>query len=296
MVGTTQMFDVENLKLIEKTRGSRVLMIAASQLEPDILPTLYDLLAEQGKVKKLDVVLYGAGGEVATARRIAILLNKYCDHLSIIAPYLCQSSCTLLALSAQEIIAGDMSTFSPIDPRLNSSEDSSDQAPTSLAAEDIRLFMTMAEKWFGIEPKESSLDVLSAISGSVYPSTLTSLYRSTLEVEMIAKQMLALHFQCDKRDINQSIVNSLMFQYHSHQYGITGEELADLGLNVSFDHDVTKIAWDIVKNLRTFLGGGALKSPEQPRIDICIASKEGFAYRKREAGGWQNTWETERVT
>ncbi len=287
----TPMLNVENLKLIEEIRDSQVLVLAASQLEPDILPMLYDTLAEQGKVNKLDVVLYGNGGEIATARRIALLLNKYCDHLSIIAPYLCQSSCTLLALSAQEIIAGDMSTFSPIDPQLNSSDDSSNAAPSSLAAEDIRLFMTMAEQWFGITREENGLDVLSAIAGSIYPSTLTSLYRSTLEVEMIAKQMLALHFQCDESNVKQSIIDSLMFQYHSHRYGITGEELASLGLNICFNRDVIEIAWAVIKNIREFLGGGAIKFPEQPRIDMCIAYNGNYTYRKREAGEWQANWE-----
>ncbi len=81
---TKQIIDIESL------RDSKVLVLSASNLELEILPQLYDQLLTMGKVKRLDVVLQSRGGIVNAARRIALLLRQFTEHLCFIVPYYCE--------------------------------------------------------------------------------------------------------------------------------------------------------------------------------------------------------------
>lgn len=49
------------IEQIETVRNSRVLVFAASHLEREILPTLYDVLKDMGRCERLDVVAYIKG-------------------------------------------------------------------------------------------------------------------------------------------------------------------------------------------------------------------------------------------
>src|SRR5258706_1453446 len=72
------------IKAIEARRNSRVLVLAASHLRLDLLPTLYDALCALGPSPRLDVVFQSPGGHVTAARRIGLLLDEFTDHLAFI--------------------------------------------------------------------------------------------------------------------------------------------------------------------------------------------------------------------
>src|SRR3989338_1865805 len=109
------------LAQIEQRRDSKVLVLAATNLDLDLLPQLYNELQASGPVRQLDLVLQSRGGEVNASRRIAMLLRSYCEQLHVLVPFYCQSAATLLALAADQIIAGELAMFSPIDPHLHGS-------------------------------------------------------------------------------------------------------------------------------------------------------------------------------
>ena len=245
-----------------------------------------------GKVQKLDVLLYGNGGETNTARRIGLLLHEFCEQLSFIVPHHCQSACTLLALTGKEIIAGDLALFSPVDPGLTSTSDTPSGSPGTLASEDVRLFCDMAEQWFGVSDQASKHQLLEALMHSVFPTTLTSLYRSTEEQRQIAEELLAFH-QPDNQDFPKAqVIEQLMHGYHSHHYSLTGNDLAALGLNITRNQEVELIAWRIASKLGANIGSRAMQSIDEPLNDMLIASKESTFIRQKHphvpAPSWQN--------
>lgn len=283
------------LKELESIRESKVLLIAASALEMEILPQLYEQLELIGKAPKLDVILYGRGGEVNAARRIALLLREYSEEVNFIVPYHCASSMTLLALSGNEIIAGSLACFSPIDPRLNTDGGDENTGPSAIASEDVRLFNMMSQEWFNVDVRENNAELLSALASAIFPTTLTSLYRSSQELETIASEMI--NFQLDKLvpSKQKSIIDHMIYGYHSHHYSITGEDLKALGLNIIRHQNVESLAWQIARKIIDNLGGGVRLSPDSERIDVIIASAQNLLIRKRNPMQIAAIWHEEKL-
>lgn len=268
--------DLSALRAIRERRDNPVLFIAASVLDMEALPTLYNVLCNLGKHRQLDVVLYGKGGEIVSARRFGIMLHQFCEQLNFIVPFHCASTLTALSLAGNQIIAGDMALFSPIDPSLNC------DGVGALDSEDIRLFPQMGKQWFGIDSEQTKTELLAAISGSVFPTTLTRLYRANQEVNQIANDLLAMgspHLPEQKR---QEIVLHLLQGYHSHSFAPTNDDFLALGLPVFRDSEVEAIAWQLAQDIQHIHGGGARQTPRDARNDFIIASeKECFIRQHR---------------
>ena len=130
-------------------------MLAAAELDLTLLPTLYNELLRIGPVAQLDVLIQSRGGEVNASRRIAMLLRSFCQRLTFLVPYYCQSAATLLVLAADDLIAGELAMFSPIDPHLHGG--TGEGAATTLSCQDIQQFGVMAQHWFGLTPEQAKL-------------------------------------------------------------------------------------------------------------------------------------------
>jgi hypothetical protein len=295
-MSTLETLSFPQISELEQIRQSKVLVLAASMLDMEFLPNLYDVLTDIGHTERLDVVLYGLGGEINADRRIALLLHEFTDNLSFIVPHHCQSACTILALSGQQIIAGDVALFSPIDPRLNSAGEANDDSPGAIASEDIRLFCKMSEDWFGIEGEDVRSQLLSSLAGSIFPTTLTSLYRSTLELKSIAEELLGYQLGHQSSQQRTKIVEQLLFGYHSHSFALTGDNLAQIGLEVARDKAVEKLAWAISAQLRAVIGGGARQTPQDPRNDVLLATSDHVTVRRRYPGIMAPVWESLELT
>lgn len=269
---------------LERRRDSRVLVMAASHLDMELMPELYRQCRALGPVRRLDVVLHGRGGVVHAARRIALLLREQAGHLAFLVPYHCESSATLLTLCGDEIVAGDLALFSPIDPQLHGIDGS------AFSALDIKAFGDMAEQWFGLDAAAAREQALALLCHGVTPPSLGSFYRSTLEVTQIAEELLA--FQLSGRDaaFRQQVVRHLMSGYHSHGYAITRAEMAGLGLRMVRDAEAEQLAWDISLLIQGHIGGGVRESPADPWHDALLATRGGMATRRAQPGGLAPQW------
>jgi len=273
---------------LQAARGRRTLLLAASSLDLELLPELYSSLEQVGR-GELDVVLYGRGGEINAARRIALLLRKYATKLCFIVPHHCQSSYTALALSGDKIVGGDLAMFSPIDPRLNASQSTDEDSPSALASEDIRVFREMGEDWFGVD-KQGCVQLLEYLAASIFPTTLTSLYRSTREVKSIGEELIGFQLPQTSIEDRAAIVDQLLFGYHSHSFSLTINDLHQLGLNVSRDAEAEALAWKIAQQLPQIVGGGARQSPQESRTDVLIGSVDELRVRQWVPGAMGPVW------
>lgn len=278
-----------HIQRIEALRESRLLVLAASHLEIELLPQLYEQCREIGRVPRLDILLHGKGGEVHAARRIALLLRAFGAQVNFIVPYYCESAATLLALSGSEIIAGDLAIFTPIDPHLQGSAD--DSAPdVAMSSQDVRLFGDMSEAWFGVAADEARQQSLGLLCNSVFPPTLTAFYRTTQELQQIGEELIAYQLPASSVDTRRQIVEQLAFGYHSHGYPLTGGDLARLGLNVHRHAEVEEAAWAISRHLQAQVGGGARASLDAPRVDALIATRHRICVRERHPEGFNPQW------
>ena len=279
------------IEAMEARRDSRVLVFAASNLEIEFLPSLYDVLREIGPTKRLDVLVYFRGGVVNAARRIALLLHQFTDRLAFIVPDRCESSGTIAALAAHEIVAGPAAVFSPVDPLLQAPPASPGDGPLAISAQDVRLFGEMAGKWFGLEEKEARLKAMSVLCENIFPTTLTSFYRSTLEVEAVCLELLSLHLPEGSEALKSRIVERLLFGQHSHSFALTREDMGALGLPLLGDPATEDLAWEVARELRRSVGGGARPTPEDDWIDALLATTAGSMRRRRSPGEMGPSWE-----
>ena len=285
---TRQIFEATK-SLDERSPDRRTMVLAASALDLDLLPELYRFLQHLEPVERLDLVLYGRGGEINAARRIALVLRRFAKTLRFIVPHHCQSSCTALALSGDQIIGGDLAMFSPIDPRLNASDGVGEESPSALASEDVRLFREMGEKWFGISADERA-QLLEYLAASIFPTTLTSLYRASEEVKAIGEELIKFQLPEVSSKGRTQIIEQLLFGYHSHSYSLTIDDLEKLGLNVARDPQVESEAWKIAQQLPHIVGGGARQSPQDPRTDVLIGTGDEVRVRQWLPGTMAPSW------
>jgi hypothetical protein len=274
----------EAIRQIEARRESRVLVMAASNLDLELLPSLYETLTTLERPPRLDVLLYCRGGEVSAARRIALLLDSFTEHLAFIVPHHCQSAGTVITLIGREVIAGPLAMFSPIDPHLQADGEGEIRA---ISAEDVRLFGEMAQAWFGLEPPAARRQALDVLAQSIFPTTLTSFYRLVLEARLVALDLLGRHMPQSA----ETVAERLLFGWHSHGFSVTGEDLAAIGLPVRRDAGLDEAAWTIARDLAMLACGGTRTTPEAPWYDALIATRDGGTRRRRAAGPAHPTWE-----
>lgn len=283
-----------HIERIEARRQSRVLVLAASNLELDLLPSLYDALREMGRSERLDVLFYCRGGIVNAARRVALLLHEFTDHLTLIVPDRCESSGTIVALAARQIVAGPVAVFSPVDPLLQAGSATSGEAPLAISAQDVRLFGEMAQQWFGMPDEEAPAAAMSVLCESIFPTTLTSFYRSCLETREVCLELRALaSLSAEARDVE--VVDRLIYGHHSHTFALTRGDLAALGLPVHGDPATEDPAWEIARTIRRLIGAAARADPDDDWIDAIVATREGSRSRRRTPSGLAPIWEASPV-
>lgn len=275
----------EQIVRIERLRDSRVLVLAASHLDNELLPALYDACAEIGHPARLDVVLHGRGGVVNAARRIALLLRARSQRLSFIVPFYCESAATLLTLCGDEIVAGELALFSPVDPQLGGASGG------SYSSLDIKGFGAMAQDWFGVESGSARAESLALLCNSIFPPSLTAFYRATQELAAIGEELLAFQLPDADPATRQAIVQHLMSAYHSHNYAITPGELARLGLRVRRDQALESEAWRLSKLLQAGVGGAVRASGEDDWTDAVLATRATLRRRRRRPGGLAPVWD-----
>jgi hypothetical protein len=280
-----------HIRALEAHTGVKTLVFGASNIEIDLLAPLYESLRRQGRVPALDVVAYLRGGEVNAARRLALLLHEFTDRLRFIVPHHCESSGTLMALAAHEIVAGPLALFSPIDPHLTGAE-SNGSSPSALSSQDIRQFAKMGQEWFGLDAQEARAKALPLLCDNIFPTTLTSFYRSTQEVEAIGEELLALHMPTLAAETRSAIVRALLYDFHSHNFAPTGDDMRKLGLPVIRDAAIERIAWDIACDIRRLIGPESRASLQGDWRDAIIASADATQLRRRSREMPSGVWET----
>ena len=279
------------IRQIEQQRNSKVLVLAAAELDLTLLPTLYNELLRIGPVPQLDVLIQSRGGEVNASRRIAMLLRSFCQRLTFLVPYYCQSAATLLVLAADDIIAGELAMFSPIDPHLHGS--TGESTATTLSCQDIQQFGVMAQQWFGLAPEQASQQLLALLAEQMFPPSLTAFYRVSVEVQHIAEQLLCWQLPEQSEAERAAIAQKLIAGYHSHFFALSGAEMQALGLKVQKDTQIELCCWQLSLLLQQQIGGAARENLEEGWFDAALYSADLLQRRWHQPDGLAAIWQQE---
>jgi hypothetical protein len=117
----------KQLKLISKLRGNRDVLVYAADFNKrtDVISINYaDLLPISDQLSnlsgnKIDLIIETPGGSGEVAEDIVRLLHDKYDEVGIIIPGWAKSAGTIIAMSGDEILMGQLSALGPIDAQLN---------------------------------------------------------------------------------------------------------------------------------------------------------------------------------
>lgn len=235
---------------LEALRGNPI-FVYHSGLTDDGVRIVYEYLRKRGQTDRLDLVLSTVGGSVTRTRQVALLLREYVHHLTILVPYRAWSAGTLLCLSADELVLGPMAELGPIDSQIGSADRPAPDAPTTISAEDIRVFRQMAEDWFGVKREEDRLQVLALVAQRFFPTSLSSFYRYDKLVRQVASELLAYQLPDIDAGVRQRIVDQLVGGYYAHDYVLSRNEVQELGLRARYaSSQEESLLWDLSKACR----------------------------------------------
>lgn len=272
--------------------SERVLALAATELNMSVVPTLYDALLLTGNSVKLHVVLHCQGGDIHSARRIALLLREFVSNVTFWVPHYCTGAGTVLALSGNTVMAGPMSVFSPVQPVTQLQELSSGRYyPASL--NELKSLPQLMVDLYGIREADAKIQVAKQLTEKVFPSELASVYREAKQVSIILEELLATsHPMMDSKDARK-VINALMCGYYSNQYAITADELTELGLNVKSGIPMAGELWAMAKCIESTIGNASRVNSEGEWCDALVVSDKYCGLRLSNREQMSSQWVVE---
>jgi ClpP class serine protease len=226
---------------IEEKRGTRLICYLTSDrqnataiIAKDALPVFFNQLRGLGPVTKLDVLVFTTGGDTLAAFGLGRLLREFApDWVGALIPDRCFSAGTLFALSANEIYMSRAGTLSPIDPSVTTALNpvSEGMMPgqrqvVPVSVESVAGFKGLIQDEWGIKSEEMLTSAFKILAERVHPLALGDVYRSRLQIERLANQLLIVHRK-DKAKI-KSIITALTRGLGSHDYPISRTEASKL--------------------------------------------------------------------
>lgn len=297
----------ELIKEIEVSRGSRVITYLTSDRQPpvgahiemDAIPIFSKQLRTIGKVDKIDLFLYSAGGNTMVPWRLVSMIREYCNEFSVLIPYKSHSSATMISLGADNIVMSDLSEISPIDPStanlFNPIDPQNNKNRIQISVEDVMAYVNLAKDKFGIKNSRELTSIFNKFveaSPQIHPLALGNINRTHNLIRMIAKKLLNSHRNpMKKKEINQ-VVDYFTEKLYSHQYfvgrkeakeelGIKSvifakQELSDL-MTELFEEYKKEMELDVPWNPETELGDNATQNRKDYKV-ACIETINLFSY------------------
>jgi len=202
-----------------------------TQIALDILPILYEILENKGKVKKIGLVVRSNGGIIDTPLPVINVIREYCKTLSIYVPENAHSAATLISLGGNEIIMTPIASLSPIDPQINIPQSPAENKPTNLtnfSTEDITGYYELLDKLKMSE--DGKIKALELIAQTLNPIVLGQIERVRDLIKIYADRILT--FTDKTSDVKERIIKKLVEEIPSHNYMISRKEALELGLPV----------------------------------------------------------------
>ncbi|WP_084399047.1 SDH family Clp fold serine proteinase [Henriciella aquimarina] len=204
---------------IEKTRQSRVIALIHRQETMRLLgfpvmryidmqdsEAVLRAIQMTGNNVPIDLILHTPGGLVLASTQIARAIRAHPAKVTVYVPHMAMSGGTLIALAADEIVMSPHSVLGPVDPQIN-------QYPA------VSILDVVARK------PVAEIDDETLIQADVARKAIDQL-RAAVEA------LLSPEVAPDKRT---ALVEALSSGQWTHDYPISAEEAAALGLNISLD-------------------------------------------------------------
>jgi hypothetical protein len=206
-----------------------------------------DAIAEikENDIDRLYLLINTFGGGVSSSFKIARALRENFSDITVFIPHIAASGGTLIALTGNKIVMGDMSSISPIDVQIQRSGN------TFSVNAMMRSFHTLNEMFKDVSendapyPWKAMADKLDPVEFQEWVDTSRLMERHAAEILQHPKSSL--------KSKTKTIVGALSRNYPTHQYTITYEEAKPiLGDDVCFKNSCKEYG-EIWKTMKLWL-------------------------------------------
>lgn len=256
---------------IEESLKAKLITIYIShgyRLVEETVDYVYNHIQTIGKIDKITLLIYGFGGSGVAATRIVYLLRKYCTELEVIVPSTAASALTMLALGANKILMGPLSSLSPIDSSIGNHP----LAPKDPKGHPVGIEVTQLQKFIELLNSGMSSKTVDDINKSpyallaqhVHPIVIGTIQRILSLSKMLTSDILKTHL-ADEERINY-IVDQLNDAFPTHGYPITYDKTRDLRIQAELmTPQLNRRALNLIK-LYEFISQGGSREKEGVKI------------------------------
>ncbi len=229
---------------LEQVRGHSVIayyLADGAQLADEQMLHLYEHLKRLGRRDKISLFLYSRGGSTVIPAKVVPLVREYCSEFAVLVPYRAQSSATMIALGADEIVMTEMSELGPVDPSRNHpllprvKQPDGEEVTLAVSVQDLRHVLGFIEREVGREkmtPDAAAL-IYTALFEKVHPLAIGGLEQSYELAHQVSELVLGTHMDtATQGDEIRRIAERMGERYKEHTFPIGRREARDAGLKV----------------------------------------------------------------
>ena len=241
---------------------------AAAIIAKDALPIFFNQLRPHGKMERLDVLIFTAGGDTLAAFGLGRLTREFSKWVGVLVPDRCLSAGTLFALNANEIFMTGAGTLSPIDPSVTTPLNPMVEGPMPgqrqllpVSVESVAGFKSLLQEDWSVKSEEMMAQIFRILADRVHPLALGDVYRSRQQIERLAHELMIAH-RTNEQEV-QAVIRTLTRELGSHDYPISRTEARRLmGSQIAEDDPVLEgLVWDLYEDFRKELELGVPFNP-----------------------------------
>jgi hypothetical protein len=229
---------METLAVERKARVTSLVLVDLWPVNPmlagDVALQLESLLLETGKVPKFDLFLRSTGGMAEIPWRMVSLIRSFSDEYEVMVPRMAMSGATHIAIAADSIVMGPLSSLGSVDPTRSHQllpRDPTNNMPIPVSVQDLKHCLAFVKA--NVPKGEPVGPIVSELFKSVSPLAIGALEQSYELSRLITRKVLATRKKALKPKVVEKIVVQLAGEYYSHGYFISRDEVErDLGLEV----------------------------------------------------------------
>lgn len=213
------MMRARKIMQLQRQRGSQVITLVHRQetmrllgfplvryIDIDDAEDVIRVIRDTDPDMPIDIILHTPGGLAIATLQIAAALRRHKGPVTAFVPYIAMSGGTLIALAADTIVMAPHAMLGPIDPQVGG-------YPAASVARVLR------------DKPMAEVDDQTVILADIGE-------KATRQLRAAAEQLLARHMDATKA---AELADQLSKGQWTHDYPITADEAASLGLPVSTD-------------------------------------------------------------
>lgn len=199
-----------------------------SRIADSDVVALYNLLELNVSSKRLYLFIKSGGGNGQASLRIINLLRHHYEEIIALVPLDCASAATMLVLGANKILMGPLAYLSAIDTSIVHDLSPVDKDHDLVSVSQVELSRVL--KLWEDRKETSDSNPYSALYSHIHPLVFGAVDRASSLSIKLTTEILAYHM--DDLEKVVGISQHLNSTYPSHDYPITLNEAAKIGLNV----------------------------------------------------------------